>query len=120
MSDGGRALYRAILASLQGFFPPDSRELEWDVLPRTIAWKLTQFQRERDEAVGRLSAARAEGEARLAEVQRERDCRTCASYLPIDDPTGAEKDWCLELRLECHTVAYRCGFWRARAAGGGQ
>jgi hypothetical protein len=62
-SDEGRGLYRAILASLQGFFSPDSRELEWDVLPRTIAWKLTQFQRERDEAVGRLSAARAEGEA---------------------------------------------------------
>lgn len=47
---GAAGLYRAILAHLQGFFPPDSRDLEWDLLPRTIARKLTAFQQERDDA----------------------------------------------------------------------
>jgi hypothetical protein len=91
-SDEGRGLYRAILASLQGFFSPDSRELEWDVLPRTIAWKLTQFQRERDEAVGRLSAARADGEAAGRASEREACART-AEKICRSEPRGVDDGW---------------------------
>lgn len=56
-----------------------------------------------------LSAARAE--------ERAKDCRTCEHYLPIEDPTGREHDWCKNLRMECRHVGYRCGLWAIRARG---
>lgn len=47
--EGGNALYRSIVAALRPHFPPDTRDLEWDVLPSTLKSLATAVAKEREE-----------------------------------------------------------------------
>lgn len=41
--DTGNALYNTIVRRLQPYFPPDTRDLDWDVLPSTLAGMAKQL-----------------------------------------------------------------------------